>query len=89
MVGLSPQPRRSVEHQPSAPTFLLVAAVTFLEMFEANRRGNPAQWLATDTPVPVSMFRALEVWYDNTWVNVESLDTEAYEQWLEPLSEPA
>ena len=35
-----------------------------------TEKGNPALWLATDAPVPLSTVRAVEVWYRGAWVNV-------------------
>lgn len=32
--------------------------------------GNPADWLATDRPVPLTVFRSIEVWSGDAWVEV-------------------
>lgn len=35
--------------------------------------GNPADWLATDQPVPLTSCRAIEVWYNGCWVDCASV----------------
>lgn len=45
-------------------------------------RGNPAQWLATDAPVPVSDFHALEIWYHGAWVSVDRLTGDELDAWV-------
>ena len=45
-------------------------------------RGNPAQWLATDAPVPLSDFHALEIWYQGAWVSVNSLSEDELDAWV-------
>ena len=47
--------------------------------------GNPAQWLATDAPVPVSDFHALEIWYRGSWVNVDRLTGDELDAWAATL----
>lgn len=52
-------------------------------------RGNPAQWLATDRPVPLSAFRALEVWYRDAWVSVDDVTEEDLKVWLQKVRKTA
>lgn len=46
------------------------------------RLGNPADWLATDEPVARSLFRTIEVWYRDRWVDVGDVTEEALASWL-------
>jgi hypothetical protein len=35
--------------------------------------GHPADWLATDAPVPFSLFRSIECWFLDAWVGVDAV----------------
>jgi hypothetical protein len=39
-------------------------------------------WLATDQPVPARLVRCMEAWYRGAWVDIHSLDGDAYDAWL-------
>jgi hypothetical protein len=50
------------------------------DMFAAA--GNPAEWLATDEPVPLDDVRVVEVYYRGKWVPVTDVDDAEFEAYL-------
>lgn len=58
---------------------LLARGVPFLDVFVLAQVGNeygsnPRQWWVSPTPIPISDWRAVQVWYDWEWVNLLDVD---------------